>query len=307
MNILHMRYALEVARLGSLNKAAETLLIAQPNISRSIKELESDLGITLFNRSAKGMSLTLEGVEFMRYAEGILEQIDRVERIYRTRSPKKQRFSVSVPRACYISDAFASFSQALGDGPVEIFYEETDSQATLQRVISGAYKLGIVRYAERADREWKELFEEKNLCCEVVSEFRYSLIMSREHPLAQKEQINFSDLSPYIEISHASPYVPSAPFARTVKEELPDNTERRIFVYERASQFDLLSENKETFMWVSPVSQCVLDRFGLVRRSCGENKTVYRDMLIYRDGYRLTKPDKAFITALCESKRKTFS
>ena len=61
MNILHIKYAVEVARLGSLNKAAETLLIAQPNISRSIKELEGDLGITIFNRSAKGIVLTPEG------------------------------------------------------------------------------------------------------------------------------------------------------------------------------------------------------------------------------------------------------
>ena len=53
LNILHMKYAVEVAKLGSLNKASESLLIAQPNISRSIKELEADLGITIFNRSAK--------------------------------------------------------------------------------------------------------------------------------------------------------------------------------------------------------------------------------------------------------------
>ena len=48
MNILHMKYAVEVARAGSLNKAAETLMIAQPNISRAIKDLESDIGIAIF-------------------------------------------------------------------------------------------------------------------------------------------------------------------------------------------------------------------------------------------------------------------
>lgn len=63
MNITHMKYALEVAKAGSLNKASETLLIAVPNISRSIKELESDLGITIFDRTTKGMSLTPEGEE----------------------------------------------------------------------------------------------------------------------------------------------------------------------------------------------------------------------------------------------------
>ena len=51
INILHMKYAVEVAKCGSLNNASEVLLIAQPNLSRSIKDLESDLGITIFDRS----------------------------------------------------------------------------------------------------------------------------------------------------------------------------------------------------------------------------------------------------------------
>ena len=64
MNILHMKYAVEVAKLGSLNKAAETLMIATPNISRSIKELEADLGITISQRSARGVVLTPDGEHF---------------------------------------------------------------------------------------------------------------------------------------------------------------------------------------------------------------------------------------------------
>ena len=110
MNILHMRYAVEVARLGSLNKAAETLLVAPPNISRSIKELEADLGIVIFNRSAKGMELTPDGEEFLDYAQDILRRIEKMEQSYRDGSHKKRRFSISVPRACYISAAFAGFS-----------------------------------------------------------------------------------------------------------------------------------------------------------------------------------------------------
>ncbi|MBQ3057655.1 MAG: LysR family transcriptional regulator [Clostridia bacterium] len=113
MNILHMKYALEVAKAGSLSKASEKLLIAVPNISRSIKELEADLGITIFERTQKGMELTPEGEEFMNYAKVILAQINQVERFYRDGAPKKQRFSISVPRACYISNAFAMYIQII--------------------------------------------------------------------------------------------------------------------------------------------------------------------------------------------------
>lgn len=92
-----MKYAAEVARLGSLNKAAESLMVAQPNISRSIKELEADLGITIFQRSAKGMILTPDGEEFIDYARDILHRIDKMEQSYRDGSHKKRNFSVSVP------------------------------------------------------------------------------------------------------------------------------------------------------------------------------------------------------------------
>ena len=304
MNILHMKYAVEVAKLGSLNKAAEALLIAQPNISRSIKELEADLGISIFNRSAKGMELTPEGEEFIGYAQSILKQIDEVEMAYKQGSPKKQKFSISVPRACYISDAFAEFSKCLSDDPAEIFYKETNSQRTINNVLNNDYKLGIIRYAENYDKYFKAMLEEKGLAYEMVAEFTYVLIMSRDNPLSEKDEITFDALVPYIEIAHADPYVPSLPLAKVVKDELPDNIDRRIFIFERASQFDLLSENPDTFMWVSPASQKVLDRYGLVQKKCVDNKKVYKDVLIYRDGYKLTKLDKQFITELCESRRK---
>ncbi len=304
MNILHMKYAVEVARLGSLNKAAETLMIAQPNISRSIKELEADLGITIFQRSAKGMVLTPDGEEFIDYARDILHRIDKIEQSYRDGSHKKRKFSVSVPRACYISSAMAEFSKNIGDVPVEIYYKETNSKKTIKKLLENEYKLGIIRYSDSYDKYYKSMLEEKGLSYELVAEFSYVLLMSRDNPLASKETITYEDLSDYIEIAHADPYVPTLSMSKVFREELPDQISQRIFVFERASQFDLLSGNPKTFMWVSPASQQILDRYNLVQRVCEGNKKVYKDVLIYHKGYKLTKFDKDFITALCEARRK---
>ena len=304
MNILHMKYAVEVARAGSLNKAAQTLLIAQPNLSRSIKELEGVLGITIFDRSSKGMKLTLEGEEFIGYAQSILRQIEQMEKMYKDTSVPKQRFSISVPRASYISEAFARFSCQLLPESAEVFYKETNSQRTISNLLENDYRLGIIRYAENYDQYFRAMLDEKELNYETICEFTYQLLMSCEHPLAQKTNIAFDDLRPYIEIAHADPYVPSLPLSKVVKEELPDNINRRIFIYERASQFDLLSENPHTFMWISPVPDKLLSRYGLVQRKCDENQKVYRDVLIYRKGYRLTSLDQAFITELCLARRK---
>ena len=304
MNILHMKYAVEVAKVGSLNKAAETLLIAAPNVSRSIKELEADIGISIFERTTKGMELTPEGEEFINYAKGILNQIDEVESFYKKGSAKKQRFSISVPRACYISEAFSQFSKSLSKEAAEIFYKETNSQRTIRNILEHDYKLGIIRYAENYDKYFKSMLEEKGFCYELVTEFTYSLIMSADSPLAKKEEIAFDDLADYIEIAHADPYVPSMPLSKVVKEELPDNVERRIFIFERASQFDLLSNNPETFMWVSPAPESLLKRYNLIQKKCIDNRKIYKDVLIYKNGYKLSKLDRQFITELCESKRK---
>lgn len=302
MNILHMKYAVEVAKAGSINKASEKLLIAQPNLSRSIKELEAELGIVIFDRSAKGMTLTPDGEEFLGYAKKILSQIDEVENMYKCGYQLKHKFSISVPRACYISDAFARFSTKISDEPAELMYKETNSSRAISNILQSDYRMGIIRYAEKYDSYFKAMLEEKNLHYELVTEFCYVLVMNKKCPLAEKDDILFSDLRPFIEIAHADPYVPSLSMAQVKKEELPDDISRRIYVFERASELDILSQNSETFMWVSPISEKLLERYGLVQKRSSDNHKRYRDVLIYRSDYKLTSLDKAFIGELCRAK-----
>ena len=91
------------------------------------------------------------------------------------------------------------------------------------------------------------------------------------------------------------------------KEELPDDIHRRIFVFERASQFELLSRNKNTYMWVSPVPENLLERYRLVQKKCQENGKIYQDVLMYRRGYKLTELDKRFIEQLRQAKQEAFA
>lgn len=306
MNLLYMKYAIEVAACGSVNKAAEKLYLDQPNLSRAIKDLESSLGVALFERSTRGMKLTQDGEIFLKYAKTILAQVDAVEQMFRSGKSGKKHFSFSGPRASYISSAFSAFSSRLTDEKeVEILYRETNAMRVIKNILEDDYKLGILRYAAGFDRYYKELLEEKGLSYELVAEFHYRLVMSASSPLARKEEIGFEDLGGSIEIAHGDPYVPSIPFMTVKKEELPD-VPRRIFVFERASQFELLSENPETFMWVSPIPTELLSRYGLVERICPENKKRYKDVMIHRKDYRLTELDDAFIAELCRVKREVF-
>ncbi len=305
MNLLHMKYATVIAETNSINKAAELLYVGQPTLSRAVKELETNLGVTIFERSAKGMFLTPDGETFIRYAKTVLNQVDAIEDMFRKGRVRKTRFSVSVPRASYISEAFAAFSKLIEKNTqAEIFYKETNSMRTLRNVLQENYKLGIVRYAENYDKYYKAMMEEKGLENELITRFRYVLLMSTESPLAKKEHITYNDLKDKIEIAHADPYVPSLPFAQIKKTELPDNSDRRIFVFERASQFELLNQNPDTFMWVSSIPQSLLERYGLTQRECEENHKIYKDVLIYHKDYTLSKLDNLFIEQLIRAKRE---
>ena len=98
----------------------------------------------------------------------------------------------------------------------------------------------------------------------------------KKSEVAKKETITTDDLHGYIQIAHADPYVPSLPLSAVKRDELPD-TARRIYVFERGSQMDLLSENPETFMWVSPIPTRLLTNLHLVQRKCCDNSRKYRD------------------------------
>ncbi len=298
MNILHMKYAVEVARLGSLNKAAEALLIAQPNISRSIKELEASLGITIFTRSAKGMVLTEEGKEFIGYARQILRQIDEVEYIYRQGQIKKLRFSVCAPRTHYASEAFAELSHLVDSEAADMIYTEANAYITIDNVLDGAASLGVIRYNCNFDEHFKILLDEKSLNYELVGEFPYVLLMGTDSPLAQKASITEEDLLPFCEILYTDTQLTSNPDTSSARKQINS----RIFLSDRACAFDLLSKNPRTFMRATPIPKGALQSLGIVQKDL-PSPVFCKDMLIFREGYKLTRLDNLFITALCNSRR----
>lgn len=307
MNILHMKYAVEIAKCGSINKAAESLLMNQPNLSRAIKELEASLGVKIFERSAKGMIVTRDGETFLKYASNILKQVDEVEAIFKKSASNKKKFSISVPGASYISEALSNFSLELrNEEDIEIFYKETNTQNVIKNILEEGYRLGIIRYAAYLDKQYKEILEEKGLAHELVAEFRNVLVMSKDSPLAKREKITYKDLENYIEISYADFYAPSMLSSEEKNENIYSCIKRRMFVFERASQFDVLEKNPRSFVRTSPVPEKVLSRYGLVQKYCSDDTNMYKDLIIRKEDYRLTEIDGIFITELCKSKRGTF-
>lgn len=309
MNILHLKYAVEVAKTQSISKAAENLYMGQPNLSRAIKELEESLGITIFKRTSKGITTTLDGDEFLQKARRIVSQVEEVEEIYRNGRMKKQAFSICVPRSSYFSVAMAEFSKHISlEEPAEIFYKETNSMRTINNVVRGDFNLGIVRYQAGFEKYFVDMFNEKKLAHDTVSEFSYLLAVKKDSPLALNSGFSPEELKNYIEITHGDPYVPSLPLIDVKKAETSEHVNKRIYVFERATQFILLGTVPNTFMWVSPTPQWLLDKYDLVTVECSHKSSkTYKDVLIYRKDYKLSELDKQFITNLCNSKRECFT
>lgn len=304
MNILHLKYAITVAEVGSISKAAEKLYVAQPNISRAIRELEDELKITIFERSSKGIVITPDGERLITYGKKILQQLDELENTFKNQN-QKTIFSIAVPRVSYISKAFVEFSKEINKMKnIDVFYKETNAYRVIYNVLNEDYKLGIIRYSTNYDHYFKEMLEKKELKFELISQFKLVILCSENSKLAQKEHIYLSDLKDFIEIAHADPYVPSLPVSEISKSELTDEITKRIYVFERASQFEILSENIDAFMWVSPVPEKLLRRYNLVQKECVDFTKEYKDLLIYRSNYKLNSLDSLFITKLCEEKRK---
>ncbi len=302
MNLLHLKYAVEVAKSGSINKASNTLLIAQPNISRSIKELESDLGISIFKRTAKGMYLTAEGEELIKYAEKILSYVDSIENIGKSDIVNRQTFSIAVPRASYISSAFAKFSNVIGNESADFYYKEASAMQAISAVLNSDCNLGIIRYHEIYDGHFKAILKEKNLANKLLSDISYVLVMSKNSSLLNKENICYEDLSEHIEIMHMDLFVPG--LTNSLKETSYESS-KIIHINERASQFELLSVNNRTYMWASPIPEDILNRYGLVQKTTNSVQKLYKDYLIYKKDYKFSELDKKFLFELEKSRQNT--
>ncbi|MGN0625661.1 MAG: LysR family transcriptional regulator [Oscillospiraceae bacterium] len=296
MNLQHLKYAVEVEKTGSITQAAENLYMGQPNLSKAIKELEGTLGVVIFKRTSKGVLPTEQGKEFLRYAKSILDQVERMEDLYRSGGEGRLHFSAAVPRASYITHAFAKFLAELDQSQqLDVNFKETNATEAIHSVAERESKLGVIRYQAIHEGYFQNLLEDKAIGSRPLWDFTYQLLFSKNHPLAGAESITPDDLQKYVEILHGDVTVPSLSVMGKAHPQEDRHAKKKIRIYERGSQFDLLCQVPDTFMWVSPMPQAVLDRHGLVQRRCDVIDLRMRDVLIYPKGYQLSALDESFV------------
>jgi DNA-binding transcriptional LysR family regulator len=292
MNIVHIKYAIEVARVGSINKASENLGMAQPNISRAIKDLESDFGITIFDRSAKGMNLTPEGQEFIVKCQKILEQMNELERIYKGMHPGRENLSIALPETGYISSAISEYMQNLDNDAFEFIFSETSSEGALKKVLDSEYGLGIVRCDESSENIFLGIFKEKRLEHILLSNLEQMVIISGNSKLASAEIIDKSDLEGLVEVTGGE----SADHFRvldSIRSQVHDHGVKCIHTSGALTRLELISKNENSFMIAPPLCRETATRFNLVQIPYAQG-VKQKDYLVYRSDRTLSKSEKSF-------------
>ena len=156
--------------------------------------------------------------------------------------------------------------------------------------------MGIIRYQSAYETYFQKMLQEKRLQAQLLWEFEYQALMSVRSPLAKEQKIQLQDLVSLTEVIHGDWDVPFLPVDEQEQILTVPNQKKKIYVYERGSQFDLLQSVPNSFMWVSPVPDALLERYQLVQIGCSEMAgRPFRDVLISPQGYRFSAVEKGFI------------
>ena len=197
MTIQQLRYAVTISEAGSLNKASETLYVAQPSLTSAMQELEKELGITVFSRSGRGVTLTNDGVEFIRYAREVLSQYDGLLEKFGKNGTRKQKFGISTQHYSFAVKSFVEMVRQFGTEEYEFAIRETRTRDVIDDVFTGKSELGILYLSDFNRKPLEKLLHANQLEFHPLTQCEAYVYLWKNHPLAARSVIRFEDLEPY--------------------------------------------------------------------------------------------------------------
>lgn len=311
MNLQFLRYAAEVEKTGSITQAAENLCMNQPHLSRSIRELERDMGFMVFNRTSRGIVPTQEGEVFLKYAREVLAKVEELEKLRDKNKMACGTFSVASVRSGYIQEAFIRIIRQEKENPGFSYdYEEGSAREVIDRVADKTCCMGVTRYPAIYGPYYQKLLREKNLVSMDLARLKYVVWMGRNHPLAEKSRLTYLDLEPYPEVLYGDDGMPAF---RIDKEK--EDGKRRIFVWDKGSACNMLKRIPGSYMWDAPKSGEAADAIleagknretgSLLQKICSRPGNEYQDVVVFRQGYKQTALEQRFLELLEEEAEKT--
>lgn len=197
MTLNQLKYAIAIADSKSMNEAARILYISQPSLSTAIRELEQEIGIEIFRRNNRGVSITPDGIEFLGYARQVVEQYQLVENRYIEKVNIKKKFSVSMQHYSFAVDAFVKMVKQFGMDEYEFAVHETKTHEVIEDVKNYKSEIGILYMNDFNSKVLGKIFEENDLEFVPLFDCGIFVYMWKGHPLAQQDKISIEELSDY--------------------------------------------------------------------------------------------------------------
>ena len=197
MTLAQLRYAITVAGASSMNEAAGKLFISQPSLSASIKELEAEVGVELFKRTNRGLSVTPEGEEFIGYARQVVEQYNLIESKYILKENTKKKFGVSMQHYTFAVKAFVEMVKQFGMDEYEFEIHETKTYDVIEDVKNCKSEIGVLYINDFNKKVLTKLFHQSGVEFHELLKCHIYVYLWKGHPLASKKEITLEELEEY--------------------------------------------------------------------------------------------------------------
>ncbi|MCS4487724.1 LysR family transcriptional regulator [Streptococcus sciuri] len=238
MRIQQLHYIIKIVETGSMNEAAKQLFITQPSLSNAVRDLEREMGIDIFNRNPKGITLTKDGVEFLSYARQVVEQTALLEERYKSKTTHRELFSVSSQHYAFVVNAFVSL---LGEADMtlyELFLRETRTWEIVDDVKNFRSEIGVLFLNSYNRDVLTKMFDDNHLTYTSLFKAHPHIFVSKDNPLAKKELIRLEDLEDFPYLSYDQGIHNSFYFSEEIMSQIPHK--KSIVVSDRATLFNLL-------------------------------------------------------------------
>lgn len=197
MTLQQIKCAVTIADCNSMNKAAQQLYVSQPTLSGTIKDLEEEIGITIFIRSNRGITVTPEGNEFLGYARQVLDQYELLDQRYIEKKSVKKKFSVSMQHYTFAVKAFVELVKQFGMDEYEFAVYETKTFEVLENVRNFKSEIGVIYINEFNEKILNKMFHEMNLEFTPLFDCNTYVYLWKGNPLAKKDTLTMKDLEEY--------------------------------------------------------------------------------------------------------------
>lgn len=197
MTIQQLHYVIVISEAGTLSKAADILYIAQPSLSSAVQELEKELGITLFHRSGRGMSLTNDGLEFINYARQVYHQYEALLERYGKAGIKKKKFGISTQHYSFAVKSFVEMVKHFDTSEYEFAIRETKTREVIEDVYTLKSEIGIIYLSDFNRKIITNLLKSNGLEFHKLIDCSASVYLWKGHPLAKCASIRFEQLANY--------------------------------------------------------------------------------------------------------------